>query len=181
LVRRGTSVTFADEALPVGSVVDTVPVKFVCLEDIAEHDLLVTIGDNKRRAQVQRRAELLGLRLTTFVADPANYFAELPGPGGMVMAGAVVNVGATLGAGVIINSGAVVEHDCCVGAFAHISPGARLTGGCEVGEGAWIGAGATVAPHLVIAPEAVIGAGSTVIRDIPEPGVYAGVPARRIN
>lgn len=179
--RRGEDVVFADERLAIGTVVDGVAVRYDGLADIRRCSLLITIGDNLRRAALQTRAQELRLQLTTFIADESAYFADPPAPGSMVLAGAIVNVGALIGHGAIINSGAIVEHDCRIGDYAHLSPGSRVAGGCTLGEGVWIGTGATLVPDLVIAPGTVIGAGSSVIRSISEPGVYAGVPARRIR
>jgi sugar O-acyltransferase (sialic acid O-acetyltransferase NeuD family) len=179
--RRGTPIVFADENLPLGSRVGSAEIRFAHLSDLAGQMLLITIGDNARREMIQQEALSMGLELTSFVADPANYFADPPGPGSVVLAGAVVNVGTVIGPGAIVNSSAVVEHDCRLGAYVHVSSGAQIAGDCEIGNGAWIGAGATVIPQLVIAGRTVIGAGSTVTRSISEPGVYVGSPARRIR
>lgn len=179
--RVGTEVIFCDEAKAAGTTVDGVPVRFNRLDEIAGCTVLVTVGDNRRRRALQTRAAELGLTLACFVADRANYFGEPAEDGAMVLAGAVVNHAARIGAGAIVNSGAVVEHDCTIGAFAHISPNATIAGGCTIGAGAWVGAGACVIPQLVIAAGTVVGAGSTVVRDIVEAGTYVGIPARRIR
>ncbi|MFQ7840675.1 MAG: hypothetical protein ACLRHD_04495 [Thomasclavelia spiroformis] len=50
-----------------------------------------------------------------------------------------------------------------------------------MGERTWIGAGTTVINNIIITDNCVIGAGSTVIKDIEEIGVYAGVPVRKIK
>jgi UDP-N-acetylbacillosamine N-acetyltransferase len=179
--RRREKVVFADQAVVLGSVVDDTEVRFPGLASIQGYSLLVTIGDNAQRAALQTEAQQLGLDLATFVADEDGYFAKPPEAGSMVLAGAIVNIGARIGQGVIVNSGAIVEHDCTVGAFTHLSPGARIAGGCTLGERVWVGTGATLIPELVIAPGTVIGAGASVLSSISEPGVYAGVPARRIR
>ncbi|MGX7951273.1 acetyltransferase [Tsuneonella sp. HG249] len=177
---KGT-VVFADEGLPKGTVLGNVPVLFGHLEEIVGHPVIVTVGDNARRRELQNEAEARGLELATLVTDEGRYFTEQPGAGSVVLAGSVVNSGAHIGRGVIVNSSAVVEHDCEVGDFAHISPGACLGGGCTIGENAWVGTNATIIPQLVIAPGTVIGAGSTVISSISARGVYVGSPARRIR
>jgi UDP-3-O-[3-hydroxymyristoyl] glucosamine N-acyltransferase len=46
----------------------------------------------------------------------------------VILQGAVVNAGVTLGQNVIINTGAIVEHDCIVEDDSHICPGAILGG-----------------------------------------------------
>jgi acetyltransferase-like isoleucine patch superfamily enzyme len=50
----------------------------------------------------------------------------------------------------------------------------------RVGNGVSIGSNATILP-VTITDGTVIGAGAVVTRDISEPGVYAGNPARRLR
>lgn len=47
----------------------------------------------------------------------------------------------------------------------------------RIGDGVAIGSGATILP-VSVCPGAVIGAGAVVTRDITEPGIYKGNPAR---
>ncbi|MGA8114955.1 MAG: DapH/DapD/GlmU-related protein [Actinocatenispora sp.] len=47
-----------------------------------------------------------------------------------------------------------------------------------VGDRVWIGARAVLLPGVTVADDAVVAAGAVVTGDCPEPGVYAGVPAR---
>lgn len=49
-----------------------------------------------------------------------------------------------------------------------------------VGDNVSIGSNATILP-VTIVPGTVIGAGAVVTRDIAQPGIYAGSPARRIR
>lgn len=55
--------------------------------------------------------------------------------------------------------------------------GAAIT----VRQGAWIGAAAIILPGVTIGEKVVIAAGAVVSSDALEPGVYAGVPARKIK
>ena len=93
----------------------------------------------------------------------------------------VVAPGASLASNVIVNHGAVIDHDVQVQEFSHVAPRAALGGGVRVGRRVLVGAGASVLPGLRICDAAVIGAGAVVIAAILEPGVYAGVPARRVR
>lgn len=53
-------------------------------------------------------------------------------------------------------------------------------GRTQIGDRVTIGSNATILP-VTICPGAVIGAGSVVTRDISQPGVYAGNPARKLR
>jgi len=84
-----------------------------------------------------------------------------------------------------------IGDDCFIGhgvsfvndVFAHGGParGDRsLWKSTSIGHHVSIGSGATILP-VRICDHAVVGAGAVVTRDIDEPGVYAGNPARRLR
>ena len=56
-----------------------------------------------------------------------------------------------------------------------------MCGRCEIGDHVFLGAGSTVIDKRKIVDHVIIGAGSTVIKDILEPGIYVGSPARKIH
>lgn len=98
--------------------------------------------------------------------------------GVQVMAGAVIQAGATLGDNVIINTRASVDHECQIGSHVHVAPGATLSGGVHVGEGAHIGTGAVLIEGIRIGARAIVGAGTVVLRDVPPDVTVVGNPAR---
>lgn len=140
----------------------------------------VAIGNAASRA---KEVEALPAGLLATVIHPAaavSSHARLA-PGCFVAAQAVVAPGAELGVSVIVNHAAVVDHDVVIGEFCHIAPAAVLGGGVKVGKRVLVGSGARVLPGLRIGDDIVIGAGAVVLDNLAEPGVYAGVPARRLK
>lgn len=103
------------------------------------------------------------------------------GPGGVVMAGAVVQTGARTGAHTVVNTGAIVEHDVILGDHAQIAPGARIGGGALVGEGTYVGLGACVRDHIRVGSHALIAMGAVVISDVADGSKIGGVPARALR
>lgn len=101
--------------------------------------------------------------------------------GAVVFDGAVVNVGACLGRGAIANTNSTIEHDVLLDDWVHVGPGSTLSGGVHVRIGSMIGAGAVVIEGKKVASGCIVGAGACVVCDLTEPGVYVGVPARRIH
>jgi sugar O-acyltransferase (sialic acid O-acetyltransferase NeuD family) len=140
----------------------------------------VAIGDAADR---RKESEAIGAaRLATVVHPESSVSTHSEmAQGCFVAARAVVGPLARLERGAIVNHGAIVDHDSVVGAFSHVAINATLAGAVRLGEGVLVGAGAAVLPGRKVCDGAVIGAGAVVTQDILEPGVYAGVPARRIR
>ena len=77
-----------------------------------------------------------------------------------------------------------ITHDIAAKMFQYMDPQKRYTsriGKIEVGSNVFIGARATILYDVKIGDNVIIGAGALVNADLPEGGVYAGVPARRIG
>ena len=143
-----------------------------------EGDVFVAVGNADDRKNLMERNKD---RVYPVLIHPSAVVADGVeiGDGSVVMAGTVINPGARIGRGSIINTCSSVDHDCRIGDYCHISVGAHLSGTVVLGSKTWIGAGATVANNVTISPNVVIGAGGVVIKDIPEPGIYVGVPINK--
>ncbi|RTR05332.1 NeuD/PglB/VioB family sugar acetyltransferase [Halomonas nitroreducens] len=139
-----------------------------------------TVIESERLALFEK-IQAVGIRLPPVVSAGALCHAGVClGDGTVVLDGAVVVVGSQLGRACIINTNATVDHDCVLGDDVHVAPGATLSGGVEVGDHCMIGTGANLIHAVRVCADCMIGAGATVIQDITAPGVYVGIPARRI-
>lgn len=141
--------------------------------------VLVAIGDCSARWTKHQELLSAGARLVTVVhpAATVSRYAVL-GAGCVVMAGAVVNVGASVGQAGIINTGATVDHDCLLADGVHICPGANLSGNVGVGPCSVVGVGAAIKQGIRVGSRVVIGAGAVVIRSVGDACVVAGNPGR---
>lgn len=150
-----------------------------------DHDFLVAVGMTDcgpLRARLYAALIDRGLPVATIVSPDATISptAELL-PGTIVMHRAVIGAGARIGANVIVNTAAVIEHGAVVGDHAHVSTGALVNGECAVGPGGLVGSGAILLQGVRLAANVALGAGAVAVRDLMQPGVYVGVPARRIR
>ncbi len=103
------------------------------------------------------------------------------GVNNQILANVYINSCTVIGDGNLLNSGSIIEHEVQIGSHNHISVGAVLCGRVKIGSYCFIGAGSVVIDKITICDNVIIGANSTVIRNIIEPGVYVGNPAKKIK
>jgi sugar O-acyltransferase (sialic acid O-acetyltransferase NeuD family) len=156
-------------------------VPVLSIEDAVARSTVVHVAIGSASAR-EREAKAIGLPLATIVHPHATIstHAQIE-PGCLLTARCVVAPGARIGTCVIVNHGAVVDHDVQVGDYTHIAPLVSLGGGVRIGSRVLVGSGASVLPGVRIGDDIVIGAGAVVCEDLEAPGVYAGVPARRVR
>jgi len=146
---------------------------------------LVTLGMIRSTSVRERIYSLLkrkNAEIGTLVAKSAVVSSSaIIGEGCMIMEQALVNSCSSVGVNSIVNSGSIVEHDVCVGAHTHVSTRAVINGGSIIGKRCLIGSGAIVLQNVRIGDDVTLGAGATAVKDIVEPGVWVGTPARRIK
>ena len=184
VLRSGdTLLGFLDDGHQPGEQICGIPV-LGGVEDYANYpgaSFVVGIGTAAARCKISQR--LQGVKWYTAI-HPSAVISPMDtriGEGTVVMAGAIVNPGTTLGRHCIVNTAASVDHDNRIGDFTHISVGAHLAGTVTVGREVWVGIGATVSNGISICDQCMIGAGAVVVRSITQPGTYIGVPARKIK
>lgn len=131
------------------------------------------------------------------IVMPANVYGCRLGQGVFVGPFVEIQRGAEIGARTRVQSHAFVCELVSIGEDCFISHGAKFindtfeAGGpargdrskwrsTRVGDRVSIGTNATVLP-VEICSDVVIGAGAVVTRDITEPGIYVGNPARKLR
>lgn len=108
-----------------------------------------------------------GFTFVTVVHASATIAGDVRLDGGaQVMAGAVVQPYAHIGAGTVINTGCRVDHDCVVAEHCFIAPSVTLCGGVTIGGGTFVGAGAVLLPGVKVGQNALVAAGAIVDTDV---------------
>ncbi|CAH1215791.1 Putative acetyltransferase EpsM [Paenibacillus allorhizoplanae] len=134
------------------------------------------------RKQIYLKYKEMGFTFTN-VIHPSSIISPNArlGEGIQVMAGAIVQVGSSIGDNSIINTKASVDHDCLIGKHVHIAPGVIISGEVVVDEGSHIGSGSTIIQQVHIHPNSTIGAGSVVLKDVQANRTAYGVPAKEVD
>jgi len=80
----------------------------------------------------------------------------------------------------IFNLNNTIGHDTVIGNYNVINPTCSISGGVQLSDKILLGTGSQILQYLSILDKTIVGAGSVVTKDITEPGVYVGIPARKI-
>lgn len=173
---------FLDDGIAAGSQILGIPVLggIAKCYDIPESEFVIALGNGALRKKIATEYSLLKWYSPRHPQSCVSTFSKI-GEGSSVHAMAVVNPSAEIGRHCIINTGAIVEHDCVISDFSHMAPNSALGGGVFLGNHVFIGVGSAVRNGIHITSDVTIGCGSTVVKDITEPGIYAGCPVRKIK
>lgn len=145
-----------------------------------ETKLFLAIGDNALRAS---KLEHIDFNLLVSVIAKSTRIGYMATIAKGVFIGNHCHIGpeAEIGINTIVNNGAIVEHEVKIGANCHIGPNATISGRCKIGDLVYIGVGATIKDYISVCSNVIVGAGATVVKNITEPGVYVGCPAKKIK
>ncbi len=188
---RHSIVGLVDKNMEIGSTLFGYPILGKEEEDLpalaARHRIeggLVAIGDNWVRAQVVQRIHAVCPELEFVAAiHPQSSIARgvSTGPGTVVMAGAILNTNARVGAHCIVNTNASLDHDGVMRDYSSLAPGAVAGGNVTIGCYSAVSLGAHIVHRRCIGDHSIVGAGATVLDDLPDYVVAYGTPARVIR
>jgi sugar O-acyltransferase (sialic acid O-acetyltransferase NeuD family) len=140
----------------------------------------LAIGDNQKRKS--RFEEVGDFGLVSIISRTAHLgWQSVVGKGCFVGNFCHIGPETVIGEDTIINNAAIVEHEVKIGRHSHVGPNSTISGRCRIGDLVFVGVGATIKDYINVCSDVTIGAGATVVRDIVEPGVYVGTPARKIK
>ena len=74
-----------------------------------------------------------------------------------------------------------VAHNVNIGRNCSLTAGTIIGGSTTIGDTCWLGLNSTVKHKLQIGNKAIIGSGASVIDNVPDEDIVAGVPARSIK
>ena len=83
--------------------------------------------------------------------------------------------------GVKIGAKNNIAHNNVIGENTVFAVGAITNGSVTIGNNCWISSGALIKNGVQICDDVVVGLGAVVVKDIIEPGIYVGSPARYLK
>ena len=103
------------------------------------------------------------------------------GEGSIICAGSIISTDVEIARHVIIDWNCTVGHDDVLSNFVTLYPSVNVSGCCNIGECVELGTGMQIIQGLRVESNTIIGASSCVVKDIDSPGVYVGIPAKKIR
>ena len=146
-----------------------------------EYEVLVGIGDSKTRKKVVESLPK-ETKFTTVIHPNVviSDWVEI-GEGGIITAGTIITCNIKIGKHAQLNLHSTIGHDCVIGDFFTSGPGTNISGICTFGNNVYFGTNASVKQGVTICDDVVIGMGSVVTKNITEPGIYVGSPAKKLE
>ena len=150
------------------------------INELSSYYCIIAIGDNSKRKvkfeEIEKKCKIISVISKTAYLG----FNSQVEKGSFIANNAYIGPEVRIKKNCIINTGAVIEHEVAVGENCHIAPAATICGRTKIGNSVFVGVGATIIDKINICSDVIIGAGATVTRNIDEPGVYVGTPAKKI-
>jgi len=158
-----------------------VPVKPLSFFSPLEHQALISFGDSNARAKM---VSLLpeNTDYATYIYSDVMIIAPEEtsiGKGSVIYPGCKISGDVDIGEHSLILANAVLGHDVTIGDFFTSGVGLTLGGHCQIGQHVQCGMSVSIRDRATICDHAVLGMGAVIMRDIKEPGVYIGNPARK--
>jgi sugar O-acyltransferase (sialic acid O-acetyltransferase NeuD family) len=103
------------------------------------------------------------------------------GEGSFIGANSILTTTIKIGKHALLNRGNHIGHDTTIGDYFSAMPGAIVSGNVKIYDLVYLGTNSSIKEKISIHSLTTIGLNSGVIKNIEEPGVYVGTPAKKIK
>jgi sugar O-acyltransferase (sialic acid O-acetyltransferase NeuD family) len=156
--------------------------KLISQFDPNEFTLMVAVADSKDRFDIIQRLPN-ETKYFTWVHPTALILGDdiEIGEGSFIGANSILTTNIKIGKHAILNRANHIGHDCSIGDYFSAMPGSIVSGNVIIEDGVYLGTNASIKEKLSICSSTTIGLNAAVVKNIEEPGIYVGVPARKIR
>ena len=150
--------------------------------DPEEYMMIVAIADSKDRADIVAKLPK-ETKYFTFIHPSVHIMDDNIeiGHGSFIGANSILTTNIKLGNHTLLNRGNHIGHDSVAGNFFSMMPCAVIGGNVTLGDNVYLGSCSNVREKIYVNSNVVIGMNAAVVKDIKTPGVYVGVPAKKIK
>ncbi len=144
--------------------------------------LLITPDKPTIREKLYTQYSKLGFSFTELISKYSKISkSAIISNGSIIQSFVNISSESQIGKFVKLNTGCNIMHNSTIGDFTTVAPNAVILGNVSVGKSCYIGSNSTILPNLRIVDNVVIGAGAVITKNIYEPGIYVGCPAKRMK
>ena len=154
----------------------------ISLFDPNEYLMMVAVGDPRDRYDMVQKLPK-ETKFFTFIHPTALILdnnIEI-GIGSFIGANSILTTNIKIGKHALLNRGNQIGHDTIIGDYFSAMPGAIVSGNVTIYDMVYLGTNSSIKEKTSIHSLTTIGLNSGVIKDIEEPGVYGGTPAKKIK
>ena len=150
--------------------------------DPKEYLMMVAVGDSKTRFDIVQKLPketqyFTFIHPTTLILDNNVKIGE----GSFIGAHNILTTNIKIGKHAILNRGNQIGHDCEIGDYFSAMPGAIVSGNVKIYDCVYMGTNSSIKEKTSIHSLSTIGMNSCVTKNIENPGVYVGIPAKQIK
>lgn len=145
------------------------------------HIAMIVVADSKNRYDIAQRLPK-ETKFFSFIHPTALIMNNVEiGDGSFIGAYSILTTNIKIGKHTILNRSNHIGHDCIIGDYFSAMPGAIVSGNVIISDIVYMGNNSSIREKLSIHSSSIIGMNSAVVKNISEPGVYVGVPAKKIK
>lgn len=144
--------------------------------------VVIAVADPKTKELLVKKCINNGLKFATLIHSTVVIGTKCNiGEGSIICSNNIITTNVNIGSHCILNIGCSVGHDTTIGNYCSAMSYTAVAGESSIGESCYFGLHCTVINRVKIGSNSTFGAGSVVIKDLQEPGTYAGVPVRLLH
>ena len=145
-------------------------------------EAIVCIGNPTLRQKIIQKLPK-NLMFFTFIDPTAQVHGSNVkiGEGSIICANSIITTNVTLGKHTQLNLSSTIGHNTVVGDYFTTAPGAKISGNCVIGNRVYLGTNASIKEKINICDDVTIGLNAGVVKNITEPGIYIGVPSKKMR
>jgi len=149
--------------------------------DVEEYEVMIAIGDSIQRYNVMNQMPV-GTKYFSFIHHTALILGDNVqiGEGSFIGAYSLLTTNIELGKHCLLNRTVQIGHDCKIGDFFSAMPNTVISGNVIIGNYCYFGNNSSVKEKILIGDSVKVGMGASVVKNINEPGVYAGAPVKKL-
>ena len=149
--------------------------------DSDRYIVMVAIANSKDRELVVKGLPE-NTRYFTFIHPNALLMKDVViGEGSFIGANSIITCNVKVGNHALLNRSNHIGHDCVIGDYFSAMPGSIISGNVTIGDNVYTGSNSTIKEKIHIADSVTIGLGCAVVKNITEPGIYVGIPSKKIK